>query len=167
LGSSGSEDVFRSTAAAHCATAAGNWGTTVHELIQDWLEENGESWKKKLASRSGLSDVRSSELLEPAVATLCAVLRRGRLDLAAFVRGADPAGLVAMADSHGLAMRHGLDQKVAQSALSAIAPSVLEAARRAVRTEAGVQRMLETGATANQVGAIGDLANRLYRQRAT
>ena len=139
----------------------------MHELIQDWLAENGESWKKKLASRSGLPDLRASELLQPAVATLCAVLRRGRLDLAAFVRGADPASLVAMADSHGLALRHGLDLKVAQSALSAIAPSVLDAARRAVRTEEGVQRMLESGATANQVGAIGELANRLYRQRAT
>jgi hypothetical protein len=167
LVSSGSEVVFRSTASAHPAAAAGKGGTTVHELIQEWLVENGESWKKKLASRSGLSDARASELLRPAVATLCAVLKRGRLDLAAFVRGADPAGLVAMADAHGLAIRHGLDLKVAQSALTAIAPSVLDVARRAVRTEEGVQRMLETGATANQVGAIGELANRLYRQRST
>jgi hypothetical protein len=139
----------------------------VHELIEDWIAEHGESWQKKLASRAGLADARAHELLRPTVATLCAVLRRGRLDLAGFVRGADPAGLVAMADSHGLALRHGLDFKVAQTALSAIAPHVLDAARRAVRTEEGVQRMLETDATANQVGAIGDLANRLYRQRST
>lgn len=139
----------------------------MHELIDEWLAENGESWKKKLINRCGLCDSRASEVLEPAVEALCAVLRRGRLDFAAFVRGADPSMLVAMADVHGLAMHQGLDLKVAQTALAAIAPGVLDAARRAVRTEAGVQRMLETGATANQVGAIGELAHRLYRQRCT
>lgn len=141
------------------------WGTTVHELIDEWLAEYGETWKKKLASRCAFCDSRASEVLEPAVAALCAVLRRGRLDLAAFIRGSDPVSLAAMADVHGLAMHQGLDLKVAQMALAAIAPGVLDAARRAVRTEQGVQRLLETGAMANQVGAIGSLATRLYRQR--
>lgn len=139
----------------------------MHELIDEWLAENGESWKKKLVSRCGLCEKSANEVLEPAVEALCAVLRRGRLDFAAFVRGADPSSLVAMADVHGLAMHQGLDLKVAQMALAAIAPGVLDAARRAVRTEAGVQRMLETGATANQVGAIGSLATRLFKQRCT
>ena len=62
-------------------------------------------------------------------------------------------------------MHHGLDLKVAQAALTAIAPGVLDVARREVRTEGGVQRLLENGAAANEVGAIGSLANRLYRQR--
>jgi len=137
----------------------------VHELIDEWLADYGETWKKKLASRCSLCDSRATEVLEPAVAALCAVLRRGRLDFAAFVKGADPASLVAMADVHGLAIHQGLDLKVAQMALSAIAPGVLDAARRTVRTEEGIHRLLETGAMANQVGAIGSLATRLYRQR--
>ena len=137
----------------------------MHELIGEWIAANGETWKKKIASRSGLADARAGELLAPTVEALFTVLQRGRLDLAGFVRSSDPASLVAAADARGLALHHGLDMKVAQSALSAVAPGVLDVARKTVRNEVGVERMLQNGASANQVGAIGDLANRLYRQR--
>jgi len=142
-------------------------GTTVHELIQQWLSENGVSWKKKLAARTGCCESRADELLPPTVETLFAVLQRGRLDLVAFVRNADPASLVAKADVRSLAIRHGLDVAGAHATLAAIAPGVLEVARKTVRTDDGVERMLQNGASANEIGAIGDLANRLYRQHST
>jgi len=139
----------------------------VHELIQQWLSENGATWKKKLAARTGCCEERANELLPPAVESLFAVLQRGRLDLAAFVRGSDPASLVAKADVRSLAIRHGLDVTAAHATLAAVAPGVLDVARRTVRTDDGVERMLQNGASANEFGAIGDLANRLYRQHAT
>ena len=45
----------------------------MHELIQQWLSENGVAWKKKLAARTGCCDSRADELLPPTVETLFAV----------------------------------------------------------------------------------------------
>jgi hypothetical protein len=161
----GSDVVFRSTASALGAVAAGNGGTTVNELIEEWLAQHGPAWRKKLEARTGLLPAKAQEVLPPAVECLVTVLRRGRLDLAAFVRGADPVGITAMADARGFALHQRLDAAIAHDALAAVAPGVLDAARRAVKTEEGVQRLLGTSAVATEVGAIGSFASRLFRAR--
>ena len=137
----------------------------MHELIQEWLAANGDAWRKRLASRLALPDAHAQELLSPAVEQLLAVLRRGRLDLVDYVRGADAAGLVAMADARGLALHHGIDIDAARSALAALAPAVLDLARRVVKTPEGVARLLADPAAVHEAGAFGDLAQRLYRTR--
>lgn len=139
----------------------------MHEIVTRWLADHGEVWKKKVAARAALDADPIERFLPVGAEALVVVLRRGRLDLAAFIRGADAPSLVAMADVRGVALHAGLDLEVARTALAALAPLLLDVARRETKNEEGVERLLAATAGANQLGALGDLAHRLYRQQGT